>query len=180
MWTMQNEILFDNIYIGHSVKDAEALQKETFDIKNAIEKQEEESSKPKTPERPKSPNDLVFMDDPVLYVREKVELFLTIAQRSPLEAAKFVPEVAAGMAAIAVTIVALLASAAGLGAAKAPSKEEIKAKAQAASQKAKEIKDQVVDKTIEVKNAAVDQATTSAEMAQEEIKKRTTRSTAQQ
>jgi calnexin len=32
IWTMQNDILFDNIYIGHSIEDAEKLRKETFDL----------------------------------------------------------------------------------------------------------------------------------------------------
>ena len=38
---MQSDILFDNIYIGHSVEDAEKLKVETFDVKHAIEKAEE-------------------------------------------------------------------------------------------------------------------------------------------
>lgn len=30
IWTMQNDILFDNIYIGHSIADAEKFAQETF------------------------------------------------------------------------------------------------------------------------------------------------------
>jgi calnexin len=35
---MQKDILFDNIYIGHSIADAEKLRAETFDLKVAAEK----------------------------------------------------------------------------------------------------------------------------------------------
>ena len=47
IWTMQNDILFDNIYIGHSVEDAQKLKAETWDIKHPIEVAEEEETKPK-------------------------------------------------------------------------------------------------------------------------------------
>lgn len=167
---MQNDILFDNIYIGHSIADAEALAKESFEIKKAAEKSEEDASKPATPEKakPSSPMDLVFLDDPVLYVREKVELFVTLAKRDPMQAIQFVPEVAGGFALIAVTVLALLFGALGAGSAKAPSKEEMKTQAQKA-------KSAVVD----AKDTLVENVTSSAEVIQSEVNKRTTRSTAQ-
>ncbi|KAF1351160.1 putative calcium-binding protein precursor cnx1 [Delphinella strobiligena] len=167
LWTMQNDILFDNIYIGHSVADAEALQKESFDVKVKVEKAEEEASKPKkdeTKQPPKSPMDLVFMDDPVLYVREKLDLFLTIAQRDPVQAVKFVPEIAGGLAVLAVTVIALIIGLIGGGAAAAPSKEQVKAKAEQVKEKASEVAESV---------------TSSAQAVQAEAKQRTTRSSAQ-
>ena len=165
---MQNDILFDNIYIGHSIADAEALEKETFQVKSKVEKQEEEATKPPAPETPKSPMDLKFMDDPVLYVREKLDLFVTLAQRDPIQAVKFVPEVAGALGVIAVTLLALLIGAVGAGSAKAPSKEEIKSKAQKAKESAIQTKDDVAESV-----------TSSAQATQAEINKRTTRSTAQ-
>src|ERR1700761_7320231 len=105
---MQNNILFDNIYVGHSLEDAEALKKETFDLKYAAEKAEEEATKPKEEEKPKSPSELKFMDDPVHYVKEKVDLFMTIAKNDPINAIKFVPEVAGGLGAIVLTVLAIL------------------------------------------------------------------------
>lgn len=164
---MQNDILFDNIYIGHSVEDATALQKESFDVKVTVEKAEEALTKPKkdeTKEPPKSPMDLVFMDDPVLYVKEKFDLFIAIAQRDPVQAVKFVPEIAGGLAVFAVTILALLVGLIGGGAAAAPSKEQVKAKAEEAKGKAKEVAESV---------------TSSAQAATTEAKQRTTRSSAQ-
>ncbi|KAL3417884.1 calnexin precursor (calreticulin family protein) [Phlyctema vagabunda] len=108
IWTMQNNILFDNIYIGHSVEDAAKLAEETFAEKHLIEELIQLEEAPKTPEKPKSPSDLVFLDDPVHYVKEKLDLFFTIAQSDPIQAIKFVPEAAGGLAAVLVTILAII------------------------------------------------------------------------
>ena len=158
---MQKDILFDNIYIGHSIDDAEKLKAETFDLKHPAEKAEEEANKPKPKDTPKSPSDLVFKDDPVLYVKEKLNLFIEIAKRDPVEAVKFVPEVAGGIGVIAVTIFAILASVA------APSQEQLKAQANKAKKTA-----------IDAKDKAAEAVATGAEKAQAEVNKRTTRSNA--
>jgi len=163
---MQKDILFDNIYIGHSVADAEKLKAETFDLKHAAEKADEEANKPKPSEDVKSPSDLVFKDDPVRYVKEKTALFIEIAKRDPVEAIKFVPEVAGGIGVLAVTILALLVSVL-IGSGAAPSQEQVKANAQ----KAKEAVVDTKDKTVEA-------VSSGAEKAQAEVNKRTTRSTA--
>lgn len=163
---MQKDILFDNIYIGHSVADAEKLQAETFDLKVAAEKAEEEANKPKPSESPKSPSDLVFKDDPVRYVKEKTALFIEIAKRDPVEAVKFVPEVAGGIGVLAVTILVLLISVL-FGSSAAPSQEQLKAQA-------KKAKDVAVD----AKDKAAEAVATGADKVQAEVNKRTTRSTA--
>ncbi|KAH0383265.1 calnexin-like protein, partial [Aureobasidium melanogenum] len=164
LWTMQNDILFDNIYIGHSEKDAAALAKETFEVKNAVEKAEEEATKPKkdeTKDTPKSPMDLKFADDPVLYVREKLDLFITIFKRDPVQAIQFVPEVAGGLAVLLVTVIALLLGAIGGGAAAAPSKDQVKAKAEQAKKAA-----------VDTKNQAAEAVTSSAQAAKSEVQQR--------
>lgn len=165
---MQNDILFDNIYIGHSVAEAEALQRETFDVKQRVEKAQEEKEKPKEPERPKSPMDLKFMDDPVFYMQEKLDLFITIAKRDPMQAIQFVPEVAGAAGVLLLTVLALLFGVIGVGAKAAPSKEQVKAKSQELKERATEVKDK-----------ASEQVSSSAEVVQEEARKRTTRSSAQ-
>lgn len=165
---MQNDILFDNIYIGHSIADAETFGNQTFTVKKEVEKKEEEASKPEpeaADKTPKSPSDLVFMDDPVTYVKEKVQLFVEIAKRDPVQAVKFVPEVAAGLGVGVVTLLLLLVGAGGAGAKAAPSQEEIKAKAKQAQAKAQQTKDQVAE--------AVASGT---ERVKDEANKRTTRS----
>lgn len=165
IWTMQNDILFDNIYIGHSLEDAEKLKSETFDLKIAAEKAEEEANKPKPSDEPKSPSDLSFKDDPVTFVKEKVNLFIEIAKRDPMEAVKFVPEVAGGIGALVVAILAILASVLFGGASAAPSKEQVKAQAKKAKATAADAKDK-----------AAEAVATGAEKAQAEVNKRTTRS----
>lgn len=160
---MQNDILFDNIYIGHSIEDAEKLKTETYDIKRPIEDAEEQASKPKSSDPPKSPSDLKFFDDPLLYVREKVELFLTIAKDSPIEAVKFVPEVAGGAGILAVTIIAIVIGSLGSKGATPP--PQVKKGAEKAKQAAVDAKDTVVDA-----------AASGAEKVQAEVNKRSTRS----
>ncbi|KAF9900425.1 hypothetical protein EC991_007341 [Linnemannia zychae] len=46
IWTMQKDILFDNIYIGHSIADAESLAAETWEIKHKAEKEQEDLANP--------------------------------------------------------------------------------------------------------------------------------------
>lgn len=163
IWTMQPNVLFDNIFVGHSIEDAEKLKAETYDIKHPIEVAEDESTKPKPAEIPKSPMDLKFMDDPMLYIREKIQLFLTIAQRDPKEAIRFVPEVAAGIALMAVSLIAIIAVAFGATGATPP--PQVKKAAEKAKEAAVDAKDQVVDATA-----------TGTEKVQAEVNKRTTRS----
>lgn len=154
---MQKDILFDNIYIGHSVEDANALKAETYDLKIVAEKAEEDASKPQKEDKPKSPSDLKFMDDPVHYVKEKVDLFVTIAQRDPIQAIKFVPEVSGAIGAILALLVTIVFVALGSGGA-APSKKDVK------------------DATKKTADKAADAVATGTEKAKEEVQKRTTRS----
>lgn len=165
IWTMQSDITFDNIYIGHNEADAASFRTETYNVKKAVEEVEDAKNKPKPSEKPKSPLDLVFMDDPVTYVKEKLDLFITLAKKDPVEAIKFMPEVAGGIGGVLALVIALVALLVGSGSAAAPSKEDIKKSAQQAKEKATEAKDKVVDA-----------ATTGAEKAKDEVNKRTTRS----
>lgn len=165
---MQNDILFDNIYIGHSVADAEAFAKETFTVKQAAEKAEEEKTKPKLEDTPESITDMKFMDDPVAYAKAKWNLFTDMWSRDPMQAIKLVPEVTGAIGLGAITLIGLLVGVIGGGAKAAPSKEELQAQAAKAKAKAAELKDQ-----------AADAASTGIDKAKEEVNKRTTRSGAQ-
>ncbi|KAF2498451.1 Calreticulin-domain-containing protein [Lophium mytilinum] len=166
IWTMQNDILFDNIYIGHSVEDAEKLKAETFDVKHPAEKAEEEATAPKPEDPPTNPLDTPFLEDPVTWIKTKLNLFLTIAKRDPIEAIKFVPEIAGGLGVAALTVLAILGSLI-FGGASAPSKEQVKD----AAKKAK-------DAAVEGKDKAAAAVASGVEKAQAEANKRTTRSTA--
>jgi len=163
LWTMQNNILFDNIYVGHSIEDADALKKETWDLKIAAEKAEEEKNKPKTPE-PKLDGELSFKEDPVKFIQQKVDLFITIAKNDPIQAIKFVPEVAGVIGVLVVTVLAIILSAFG-GSSAPPAVKD-------AAKKGKEAAKDAADKTAEA-------VSTGAEKVQAEVNKRTTRSSAQ-
>ncbi len=158
---MQPNILFDNIYIGHSVEEARKLADETFFEKHPIEELAELAEKPKEEDKPKSPSDLKFLDDPVLFIKEKLDLFLTIAQKDPIEAIKFVPEIAGGIVAILGTLIAVIVGVVSSGSA-APAAKKV---ATDAKDKAKELKDKVGEA-----------AASGAEAVKSEANKRSTRS----
>ena len=161
---MQNDILFDNIYIGHSIEDAEKLKAETWDIKHKIESAEEDASKPKFDDDDvKSPMDLKFLDDPVHYLREKLDLFITIAKSNPIEAVKFMPEVAGVIGTLfAISLAILIGTVTKLTASPPP---QVKKAAENIKKSAVDVKDQVVDA-----------AASGSEKVQSEVNKRTTRS----
>ncbi|RAH72119.1 calnexin [Aspergillus aculeatinus CBS 121060] len=137
IWTMQNDILFDNIYIGHSEEDAEQLRKETFDIKHPIELAEEEANKPKPEEQVVEPS-VSFKENPVAHVREKVDRFVGLAKQDPIAAVKQVPDVAGGLAAVLVTMVLLIVGAVGASSPAAAPVKKGKEAASAAKEKAAE------------------------------------------
>lgn len=162
---MQNDILFDNIYIGHSVEDAEKLKAETWDIKHNIETAEEEASKPKfdDADEPKSPFDLKFMDDPIHYIREKLDLFITIGRSDPIQAVKFMPEVAGVIGTLAAIVLATIIGVVTRSGTSPP--PQVKKAAENIKKTAADVKDQVVDA-----------AASGSEKVQSEVNKRTTRS----
>ncbi|CAG8434551.1 5352_t:CDS:10 [Diversispora eburnea] len=84
LWTMQSDILFDNIYIGHSVEDAQKFAEETW----------------KTP--------ISLWEDPVKFLQQHINEFLAIFFEDPLEAIKTKPEVAGGLATVAIIFFSLL------------------------------------------------------------------------
>lgn len=168
---MQNDILFDNIYIGHSIEDANKLKELSYDLKIKSEKAQEEAERPKAKETPGSLDDMKFMEDPVAFLktlfevyRNKFELFVKLAQINPVEAAQTMPDIAGGIIGV---IAIVLVSIVSLVLAGGPSKEQVKDKAKKAKDSAAEAKDKVAEAVA-----------TGAEKAQAEVSKRTTRSQA--
>ena len=159
---MQGNILFDNIYIGHSVEDAVALRKETYDIKRKREVAEDDATKPDD-EPSKSPLDVTFKEDPVTYCKELIKLFINIAKQDPVQAIKSVPEVAGGIGVLIVTLLVVLVGGIG-GASKSPQVQE----------QAKKAKDAAVD----AKDKAADAVSSGADKVATEANRRTTRSSA--
>ncbi|KAH0841348.1 hypothetical protein AYO21_04943 [Fonsecaea monophora] len=166
IWTMQSDITFDNIYIGHSIEDANAFRAETYDVKRPIEEAEDAKSRPKPEDIPKSPSDLKFMDDPVTFIKEKLDLFITLAKKDPVEAIKFMPDVAGGIGGAFALLIAIIVGLSSMGGSPpVPSKEDVKK----AAQKAK-------DTATEVKEKVQDAAASGAEATKNEASKRVTRS----
>lgn len=105
LWTMQNDILFDNIFIGHSESDAAKFAKETWAVKYAIEKKLEDMEKPVI-------SDNVFdgswKEDPVKFVKQLVTKFINLARLDVMEAFKQMPGTGGGLVVGSVTAIALL------------------------------------------------------------------------
>ena len=98
---MTEDILFDNIYVGHSVEDAKSFAAETFDVKKPLE-----SAKPKKDDDEE--DDLTFSEDPISFIREKVLDFVELAKIDPLFAFKSHPETGGALAAALLTVFGMI------------------------------------------------------------------------
>ena len=104
LWTMTEDILFDNIYIGHSVEDARKLAEETYFVKKAVEEAiEKEAAKEDEVETP-----VTFKEDPVEFIRSKVFKFVDLAKIDPVLAFKTHPETGAGLTLSVITLFGML------------------------------------------------------------------------
>jgi len=106
LWTMTEDILFDNIYIGHSVADAKALAAETFDIKKPLEVAEQKAKA--EADIDEMDGKVVFKDAPVEFVRQKVFTFIDLARLDPVLAFKSHPETGAGLVGALLTLFGML------------------------------------------------------------------------
>ncbi|KAF9116464.1 hypothetical protein BGX27_002496 [Mortierella sp. AM989] len=85
IWTMQSDILFDNIYVGHSVTDAEALAAESWEPKHNAEKQLEEKANP-PPEPTADDKTILFTENPFGFIYEHLREFVELALEDPIHA----------------------------------------------------------------------------------------------
>lgn len=129
LWTMDEDILFDNIYVGHDPQEAKQFSEETFSIKKTIEEGVEKVENEKTKKDAekafssnKSPKDKVidYLEDQKAVVLD----FVAAAREDPLEAVKDQPKVAGALAAGLFGIFAFLGSILGGGAAAASSSKK--------------------------------------------------------
>jgi hypothetical protein len=107
---MTEDILFDNIYVGHSVDDAKAFAAETFDIKKPLESAADKSATPDE-EDVETPS---FKEDPIAFIRQRVLDFIDVAKLDPLTAFKTQPETGAALAAALFTLFGMLGALLGL------------------------------------------------------------------
>lgn len=89
---MTEDILFDNIYVGHSAEDAKKLAAETFEIKKPLELA---ADKPLAEDEEEEK--MSFKDDPVAFIRNRVLVFIEAARADPLQALRSQPETGAAL-----------------------------------------------------------------------------------
>ncbi|PFH49057.1 hypothetical protein AMATHDRAFT_63988 [Amanita thiersii Skay4041] len=104
LWTMTEDILFDNLYIGHSIEDAKKLAAETFDVKKPLEKQADKP--PATDEEEEE--QVTFKQDPVGYFRQRILAFVDAAKENPVEAFKSQPETGAILTGVLLTLFGMI------------------------------------------------------------------------
>jgi calnexin len=97
IWTMQKDILFDNIYIGHSIADAESLAAETWEIKHKAEKEQEDLANPAPKDDKGSSKD----DESIVqFMRRQLSEFITMAREDPMLALNSYPLVVSALAGV--------------------------------------------------------------------------------
>ena len=99
---MTEDILFDNIYVGHSPEDAKALAVETFEVKKPLEV---ENSKPAAVDEEDA---VTFKADPISFIRTRVIAFIEAAKLDPLLALKTQPETGAALVGALFTLLGML------------------------------------------------------------------------
>ncbi|KAH7338696.1 calnexin [Rhizoctonia solani] len=112
IWTMTEDILFDNIYVGTSPEDAAKLAKQTFVVKQKIEKELADAEKPK--DETKEEETPVFAEQPVAFLRQKALAFVDAAKEDPVAAFKAQPETGAVLMAVLLTFLGSLGALFGL------------------------------------------------------------------
>jgi hypothetical protein len=111
---MTEDILFDNIYVGHSVEDAQALAAETFGVKKPLEVADEEAKEKVFETEDEMAAKVSFKDDPVEFVRQKVFTFIDLAKLDPLLAFKTHPKTGASLAGAVFTLFGMVGALLGL------------------------------------------------------------------
>jgi len=106
---MTEDILFDNIYIGHSVEDAKKFAAETFEIKKPLEVAES-----KTAVDDEEEQKLTFKEDPVGFLRTHVVAFMEAARENPVGAVKAHPQTGAALAVGLFTLFGMLGALVGI------------------------------------------------------------------
>lgn len=107
LWTMTEDILFDNLYVGNSVEDARKLAEETYFVKKPLEEALEKAAT-KADEEDEDESTVSFKEDPAEFVRSKVFKFIEAAKVDPLTAFKTHPETGASLVLSVVTLFGML------------------------------------------------------------------------
>lgn len=110
IWTMDEDILFDNIYVGHSIEDARELARQTFDTKLPIEQNIEAKDKSqKEAEERKQTG-----ESGVNEYLNQLQVFVNDLKVDPLATIKAKPEIAGTIGAIVAVFLGLVGFIGGL------------------------------------------------------------------
>jgi hypothetical protein len=109
---MTEDILFDNIYVGHSVDDAKAFAAETFDVKHPLEKAADKSAF--SDEDEVETDEVTFTENPVDFLRNKAFKFIALARIDPIAAWKAQPETGVAFVGAVLTFFGMLGALFGL------------------------------------------------------------------
>ncbi|KAJ3255999.1 hypothetical protein HK103_005806 [Boothiomyces macroporosus] len=108
LWSMQNGFLFDNIYVGHSEEDAKALAKESWEIKQSLEKKNDKAEEDQSAFAQASAGLYKQLKGYVdLYYGQTLD-FIEIAKEDPVTAIKELPQIVVLLTLIAMTPVLLI------------------------------------------------------------------------
>ena len=107
---MTENILFDNIYVGHSEEDAKKFQSETYDLKHDLE----ETAKVVDDKSDDDEETKSFKEDPMSFIRQKIFAFIDLAKIDPVLAFKTQPETGGALAVAFVTALGMLLSLVGV------------------------------------------------------------------
>jgi len=110
LWTMTEDILFDNFYIGHSVEDAKKLADETFGVKKPLEVKADKPAVVDDDDE-EVPS---FKEDPIGFVRQRVLNFVDAAKDDPIGTFKSQPETGALLIGVFLTFFGMIGASLGL------------------------------------------------------------------
>jgi hypothetical protein len=101
---MTEDILFDNIYVGHSTDDAKTFAAETFEVKKPLE-----AATAKSEDRLDDDDELPsWREDPIAFIRQKAILFIQLVQVDPILALKTHPETGAALVGAVFTLFGMI------------------------------------------------------------------------
>jgi len=164
IWSMQSDILFDNILLTDNESEAASFAKATYHVKKAVEDEAEKASKPADKKDAFASDIHKFKEAPLAYLRGKYQDFLDVAVHDPVGALKSMPETAAVIAGAIAVLVGLLGVLITL---LSPSPKVVKAKAGQAVDATKKAAQDVKDAPI------AEKAQEAADTVKGEVKKRT-------
>lgn len=112
---MTEDILFDNLYIGHSIEHAKKLAAETYEVKQPLEKLAKSVIEKINSDEEDEEEEVLFKEDPVGFIRNKVLSFVDNVREDPVEAFKTQPETGIALLVTLFTIFGMFGGFLGFG-----------------------------------------------------------------